>query len=85
MPADTVARASGISPEEVADRLITGWLTEPPPHVVDAAVLIRQQAALLAAYENRLKEIQESYKSRGKLLQAHVAHNIRQKLRRVGK
>jgi hypothetical protein len=74
-----------MSADEVADKLIAGWIKEPPPHVVDAAVMLRQQAATLAGYEDRLKEIQDFYKARGKTLQAHVINNARQKLRRVGK
>ena len=74
-----------MTPQEVADRLIAGWVSEPPPHVVDAAVMIRALASKLKAYEDGLKSSQDWYKDRGKTLHAHVVHNVRQKLKRIGK
>lgn len=68
---------------EVADRLVAGWLSELPPHVVDAAVMLRQQAHQIATYNAALVELQDHYKARGKTLQAHIIHNARQKLKRA--
>ena len=74
-----------MTPQEVADRLIAGWISEPPPHVVDAAVMIRALNGKIEAYERGMVEMQDYYKARGKTLQAHVVHNVRQKLKRVAK
>lgn len=70
---------------EVADRLVEGWLGDPPPKVVDAAVMLRQQADLLKAREDALVQMQDWYKARGKTLHAHVVSKVALKLRRVGK